>query len=87
MANDNSTFLVPRYVQNLNALAERHGLSTRVYVARYKKESDGPMIFAEWKGSKEDLFSMGLLCPSQQPPLQYLPSHGQRQFCVPGSSA
>lgn len=78
--------LVPRYVQNLNALAEHHGLSTRVYVARYKKESEGPMIFAEWMGTKESLFSMGLLTPHQQLPLQYLPSPRKREFCVPSSS-
>ena len=67
-------FLVPQYVKNLNALAESHDLSTRVYVEPYKDKPEQPILFAEWKGKKTDFFSMGLLAQYLQLPIQYMPN-------------
>lgn len=57
--------VLPRFVRNLNALAEAHGFSTRMSVEPY---SDSPKLrlWARWEGTKSQLISLGLLTPSQQ---------------------
>ncbi len=75
--------LVPRYVRNLCAIAERHGMATSVRVDRHDDTQqfdynisewvDVPgdyYLAAEWTGTKKQLFNLGLLTPSKLRPFR-----------------
>lgn len=81
MADGNATSeaLIPRYVRNLNAIAERCGLRTTVSIGQIPQEwgldpigdswARGDVVLSFWEGSVEDLLSTNLLRPSYRLPL------------------
>jgi hypothetical protein len=61
---------IPRYVQNLNALAKQHGLSVRVYADHYSDDPDRKLIlFAEWTGTEAQLRSLPIVPPRWRAPM------------------
>jgi hypothetical protein len=56
---------VPRYVRDLNLLAEAHGIVTSVFLAPYDDGGPEIRLWARWIGDREELKSLGLLAPSQ----------------------
>jgi hypothetical protein len=74
--------LVPRYVANLNRLAELQGMTVRPYVEEYV---DAPGRFAlsvDWLGTRAQFFALGLITSHQRWPIERMPS-GRREFCYP----
>jgi hypothetical protein len=59
--------LLPRFVRNLNSLAERCGLTVTVEIDTYEGESE-ERLFTEWQGTKDQLVATGLLNPSYRFP-------------------
>lgn len=53
--------LIPRHVKNLNAIAERAGLSVSCYVDHYDDEPDEFKLFVDWTGSLDQLFATSLI--------------------------
>jgi hypothetical protein len=61
---DPPPLLVPRYVRNLNALAERCGMVTRNFARAPKDEDELPTLRGEWQGTTAQLVSTGLFAES-----------------------
>ncbi len=86
--NDFSPRIFPRYILNLNSLADHHGLRTSVFVGRSLggwKPSDRH-ILCEWTGTREQLVSTELFTPKAAAATLYLPD-GERQCTVPPHDA
>jgi len=56
---------LPRFVRNLNAFAETHGLTTHLSVEPYSNDPE-LRVWGQWDGTKSQLISLGLLAPWQQ---------------------
>lgn len=59
---------VPRYIRNINAIAQQAGISVNVCVAPYDN-STNVRLWSEWKGNRDQLFSTALLTTAQRKPL------------------
>ena len=66
---------VPQYIQSLNALAESHGLVTSVKVGS-RDDDPKTRLWVMWKGTCQQLQSVGLVAPYQ---LGHLIWPGQRK--------
>lgn len=84
MANCHATgeALIPRFVRNLNAIAERCGMRTSVSIGQIPQEwripseslgdyswARGDVVLSFWEGSVAELHSTNLLLPSYRIPL------------------
>jgi hypothetical protein len=78
---------IPRYVRNLNALAERHGISVNVTNEPYDNDPE-IRLWSEWSGTCEQFLATGLFVPSQARLLLSLTafhSHSDSTLTVPTS--
>ena len=66
--------LIPRYIHNINNLAQERGLTVSdIYVDRYEEQggvAEKDRIFATWKGTEAQLRSIGLITRSYHFPLE-----------------
>jgi hypothetical protein len=59
---------IPRYMRNLNRLAERTGLTVDVHVAPYTNDPE-VRLWSEWAGTEAQFRATGLFVPSQRFPM------------------
>lgn len=74
--------LVPRYVANLNAWAERFGMTTATYLDHYDDEPERLSLFADWSGTVDQLIATGLFVPNMARTLKHHQCK-ERGFRVP----
>jgi hypothetical protein len=59
---------IPRFINNLNEFAVSNGLSVAVRIEPYSNDPE-IRLWSQWRGTKAQLLSLGLLQPSQHFPL------------------